>query len=178
MLISKTEGGMTAEIMEGSSQAALLHAELCARAVRWLRKSAGCGVALSEMVSVAGEIPDAIGWRSGFSVLIEAKTSRADFFADRKKIWRRDPEAGMGDWRFFITPAGLLLPAEIPDGWGLLEVDGKCVLRTHRVPKGNCWPAPPNIGNKRAETILLCSAMRRLTEDSISRRQNLVSKTL
>ncbi|NKF21565.1 hypothetical protein [Solimonas marina] len=138
-----------------------LHTDLCTRAARWLRQSVGCGVVISEMVSAAGEIPDAIGWRYGESVLVEAKVSRSDFLADRKKPWRLSPDTGMGDWRFFLTPAGLLSPAEIPDGWGLIEVDGAQIRRTHAVPKGNCWPQAPNRGNKRAETILLCSALRR-----------------
>lgn len=83
-----------------SKQATLLplsHAELCTRAVRWLKNTAGCTVAISEMASVAGETPDAIGWRHGVSILIEAKTSRADFRADRKKPWRQRPHIGMGD---------------------------------------------------------------------------------
>lgn len=141
----------------------LLHSELCAAAVKWLKKSAGCGVAITEMVSVAGEIPDAIGWRSGVSILIEVKTTRSDFLADRKKAWRIDATLGMGDWRFFLAPKGLLMPDEIPAGWGLLEITEKGVKRTHRVPIGNCsWGSPPLMGNKRAETILLCSALRRI----------------
>lgn len=138
------------------------HAELCERAVRWLRKSVGCGVVVSEMVSATGEVPDAIGWRYGRSILVEAKVSRADFFADQKKPWRRMPERGMGDWRFYLAPAGMLQKNEIPVGWGLLEVAGKQVRRVHAVPQGNCWPEPPQLGNKLAETILLCSALRRV----------------
>ncbi|STM09174.1 Uncharacterised protein [Escherichia coli] len=36
-------------------------------------------------------------------MLIEAKCSRADLLADRKKRFRKNPSLGMGDWRFFIS---------------------------------------------------------------------------
>jgi len=64
----------------------ITHDELVSIAVKWLY-SQGCGFAVGERVCVAstGEIPDAIGFRSNCSILIECKTSRADFKADRKK---------------------------------------------------------------------------------------------
>ena len=140
------------------------HKELCERAVKWLRGTAGCGVVISEMASYADEIPDAIGWRSGVSVLIEAKASRADFFAEKKKMARHYPQNGMGKWRFFITKPGLISPDELPEGWGLLEVHGNIVKRIHGVPKGNIWPISPHKANRNAEILLLCSALRRERE--------------
>jgi hypothetical protein len=35
------------------------------------------------------------------------------------------PEKGMGCERFYLTPAGLISPNEIPAGWGLLEPRGR-----------------------------------------------------
>jgi hypothetical protein len=101
------------------------HAKLVALAVRWLRRYR-CGVVLSEQACVSGEMPDAIGWkRACHSVLIEGKVSRADFLADRDKLFRQKPEIGVGCERYYLTPRGLLRTEELPTGWGLLEVWGR-----------------------------------------------------
>jgi hypothetical protein len=91
------------------------------------------------------EIPDAIGWlRSGVSLLIECKASRGDFLSDAVKPSRRSGKSGvpgspaltvpkpelkptrktegLGAYRFYLTPSGLLRPDELPEGWGLLEL--------------------------------------------------------
>lgn len=91
------------------------------------------------------EIPDAIGWlRSGVSLLIECKASRGDFLSDAVKPSRRSGKAdapgslaptapkpeikpprkteGLGAYRFYLAPSGLLAPDELPEGWGLLEL--------------------------------------------------------
>lgn len=102
----------------------MTHAQLVEKAVRWLR-GYGCGVVLSEQACVNGEMPDAIGWkRACHSVLIECKVSRADFLADRAKPFRSKPEKAIGSERFYLVPAGLVLRAELPRGWGLLEDRG------------------------------------------------------
>jgi len=103
----------------------MTHEKLVAKAVAWLR-SYRCGVVLSEQNCASGETPDAIGWKRGcHSVIVECKTSRADFFIDLEKPFRRKSESGMGCERFYLTPAALLHPKEVPAGWGLLEVRGR-----------------------------------------------------
>lgn len=107
------------------------HSDLCAIAVKWLQRAnsaggPGCHVAVSECRSGwSGEIPDAIGFRAaGFddgSTVIECKTSRSDFLADRKKAHRSS--GGMGNWRYFLAPEGLISPDELPEGWGLLTIN-------------------------------------------------------
>ena len=100
----------------------MTHAQLVERAVRWLR-AYRCGVVLSEQACVSGEMPDAIGWkRASHSVLVECKVTRADFLADRDKPFRRKPELGVGSERFYLTLPGLVKIAELPAGWGLLEL--------------------------------------------------------
>jgi hypothetical protein len=100
----------------------MTHAQLVERAVRWLRYYR-CGVVLSEQACVSGEMPDAIGWkRANHSVLVECKTSRADFLADRAKPFRTKPEQGVGGERFYLTPPALIKVEELPAGWGLLEL--------------------------------------------------------
>jgi hypothetical protein len=99
----------------------MTHVQLVRKAIQWLR-SYRCGVVLSEQACASGEMPDAIGWkRASHSVVVECKISRADFFADQSKPWRQKPHTGMGCERFYLTPAGLLGPEELPVGWGLLE---------------------------------------------------------
>lgn len=144
------------------SAAQVTHAELVSLAEKWLWRQ-GCGVVFAELSTLATpETPDAIGFRTTTSILVECKATRADFLADKNKPFRRDPSRGMGDWRFYLTPKGLVTKDELPEGWGLIEV-GKSVRRTHGGPKGNIWTSgQPFVGNKVAEQALLYSALRRL----------------
>lgn len=139
------------------------HADLVTRAERWLRKSMGCSVVLTELVtsSSTGETPDCIGFRGGgVSVLVECKTSRADFLSDAKKPFRLHPESGMGDFRFFMCLPGVLRQDDMPDGWGLLWVHEKHV---QQVCGANIrkYEAAPFVGNKRNELVMCMSALRR-----------------
>lgn len=143
----------------------MTHGELVKRAERWL-KTQGCGVVFRDEFKAAthnGELPDAIGWRDGISVLVECKASRADFLADRSKRFRQRPEIGMGDWRFFLCPPEIITVADLPEGWGLLHAYPKQIKKLHGVP-GNCgwWNKKPFEGNKRCETQMMYSALRRM----------------
>lgn len=141
----------------------MTHAELVDRAVAWLKRQS-CSVILHEPFRTPlSEQPDAIGWRDGLSILLEAKTSIADFRVDAAKPWRRDPTAGVGDWRFYIAPAGLLSPLDLPEGWGLIECVGKRSRVVSGGPKGNHWwgDVPFRDCDKRAETRMLVSALSR-----------------
>ena len=107
----------------------MTHAQLVTLAVRWLR-SYRCGVVLSEQSCASGEVPDAIGWkRACRSVVVECKATRADFLADRSKPFRLRQELGLGCERYYLTPAGLIQPSELPQGWGLLACSGRTVER-------------------------------------------------
>lgn len=113
----------------------MTHADLCALAVKWLRRpeskdGPGCNVAVSECSAADnGEIPDAIGFRSvgteQHSVLVEVKVSRADFLADARKPHRLTPALGLGRFRYFLAPQGLISVDELPASWGLIEVVGR-----------------------------------------------------
>lgn len=77
-------------------------------------------------------MPDAIGWKGAcHSVVVECKVSRADFLADREKPFRKKPHLGLGCERFYLTPAGMLQPEELPGGWGLVESRGRAVEMVH-----------------------------------------------
>lgn len=133
-----------------------IHRALVSAAAVWLKKK--CSVVITDMVSAAAETPDAIGFSSYRSFLIECKASRSDFRIDSKKRSRSEGR-GMGDVRFYLAPAGLLLPTEIPKGWGLLELkeDGKIrqsIEPDHRE------------ADKDAERTLLISAIRRIGQNA------------
>ena len=140
------------------------HAELVKRAVRWLRGSQRCIVAVGEFSCMTGEVPDAIGWKpSGASILVECKTSLSDFYADSQKAWRRHPGIGVGATRYYLTPRDLLGPANrIPDGWGLLEVRGK-VIRKLR-PATPYVYGPHDTGPRKELRILAKVAERALSQ--------------
>lgn len=115
------------------------HQDLCSLAVNWLQRAPGrsgpaCQVAFSEAKGAwNGEIPDAIGFRTAAedegSVVVEVKVSRADYLADRAKAHRQDGALGMGLYRYFIAPEGIISVRELPQSWGLVEVSPKGVLR-------------------------------------------------
>ncbi len=98
----------------------MTHAELVQIGKRWLLRN-GCPYAITEVATAASESPDIIGFRYGKSVLIEVKVSRSDFLADRKKHFREYPEMGMGNYRYYLAPKGLLQQREMPFKWVLLE---------------------------------------------------------
>ena len=107
----------------------MTHDELVARAVKWLKNTERCQIVGAEISNGGIEIPDAMGWKTrGNSWLIECKTSRADFFRDRHKPGRR-VGMSLGYYRYYMTPPKLVMPEELPEGWGLLEVHPKIVRR-------------------------------------------------
>ena len=123
----------------------------------WLRRYR-CGVVLSEQACVSGEMPDAIGWkRKCHSVVVECKISRADFLADRAKPWRRKPEGGLGCERFYLTPAALVQPDELPPGWGLLECSNRRVEMVRPAARDSRSPS-----GFRHEMNLLLASLRRV----------------
>jgi hypothetical protein len=135
----------------------MTHAQLVQQAVAWLR-GYRCGVVLSEQACLSGEMPDAIGWkRACHSVLVECKISRADFLADRDKPFRQKPEIGVGCERFYLAPAGMLTPSDLPLGWGLLEYRQRKIEISRRSAKNFRGPAGFNY-----EMNLLLASLRRV----------------
>lgn len=143
----------------------MTHAELVTRAERWLRNTFHCRVVLSELVAFTrnGEIPDAIGWVNNRSILVECKTSVADFKADLKKIFRHGIR-GMGHYRFYLTPPDLLTNQELPEGWGLYEVHGKRVKYIKGSKYRNVGTLPFK-SDRDSEVAMLVSALSRKTKE-------------
>ena len=159
----------------------MTHDQLVERAVRWLKNGAKlprptikwvdnhavdgppelftvkCPLVLSEFHTHIDERPDAIGFlhSGGTSILVECKVSESDYYADRQKPFRKDPDKGVGNFRWFLTPKGLVRESmSVPAGWGLLEVCGRVI----RVRK---W-ATEMKKDSEAETIILYSVVNRL----------------
>lgn len=159
----------------------LTHQNLCALAVEWLqrpssRKGPGCLVAVSETQNaISSEIPDAIGWRPYSyggcgATVVEVKVSRADFLADAAKPHRKAPETGMGAYRYYMAPVGVLTEDDLPSRWGLLEVTerGHIKVRSGHVFASNCRPDELDLlwrheqFNVQAEVSLLALALARV----------------
>lgn len=137
------------------------HAQLVQRAKRWLRAK-GCKIVLAEFRALCAECPDAIGWQERGSYLIECKTSRSDFLADRGKPHRH--VGGMGNHRYFMSQPGLIKVRELPPGWGLLYVYPQMVtIEEGTDPKRwNCDSYHRFSPDLYAERTMLLSALNRL----------------
>jgi len=83
------------------------------------------------------ERPDVIGFRSNCSAVIECKVSRGDFLAERRKPERAS--GGLGVYRFYLCPEGLIDDCDLPPRWGLLHAVGRTV-KAVVAPMGNLWP--------------------------------------
>lgn len=144
------------------------HKELTFLGEKWLKKR-GAGVVMREIRAYTrnNENPDIIGWVNSTSVMIECKTSRADFHADKKKLFRRFPEKGMGDFRIYLCPEGIIKPEDLPENWGLLWYDGKRIKTIHGMPKsyritGWSYDTPKFEKCLQSEHDMLYSGCRRL----------------
>ena len=97
-----------------------LHEQLCQKGVSWLKKN-GFGVAAMNVWAFGSrERVDCIGYRQQCSVLIEVKVSRSDFLADKKKPERQ--AGGVGTYRFYLAPIGLIDLVELPTGLGPIGI--------------------------------------------------------
>lgn len=130
------------------------HTALVERAEKWLLGARQCSVVITEIgIWSTNEIPDVLGFTARHSVLVECKTSRADFFGDAKKVFRREAERGMGNFRFYLCPAGLIKAEEIAAPWGLVYV---YPARARQVKKADFCEA-----NLKAERAILLAIARR-----------------
>ena len=144
----------------------MTHAELVIRAERWLRNTRRCGVVLTEASGSGQEIPDAIGWTLGYcpmSTLVECKVSRADFRADQLKTFRNQNlgDMAIGRFRYYMAPAGLIKPDELPPRWGLLEVRASSVRQTVKAKRWDLDQPGANLG-LRYEMAIMLSELRKI----------------
>ena len=145
---------------------ALTHKQLVKRAGRWLRNSLHCSVVFEELVAntIGGEIPDTIGWVSGTCIVVECKTSHADFLTDKKKASRRrvGENTALGTFRFYLAPPNVIRVDELPEGWGLYEVHERGIKYIGGVKYNTPMYSLPFKSSKVNEVKVLLSAIRRL----------------
>ncbi len=100
------------------------HDELIKRQLNQLRYKNPWAITLVEQGNATNsEIADIIVIEPNkASTLYEMKASRGDFLSDKKKVFREHPEQGMGNFRYYVCPKGLIDVSEIPEHWGLLWV--------------------------------------------------------
>ena len=136
----------------------MTHDDLVKIACDWLYKKKHLQIVLGDFRTVnVSEHPDAIGWKSsGWSILIECKTSHSDFLRDAKKYSRRN-EYAMGQQRYYLAPEGVLTESEIPEGWGLLTVSTKGKVKVVREALHNRW----HFDRMREELPMLIASTRR-----------------
>lgn len=127
--------------MSPAASSPLNHKDLVVLAERWARQQ-GFHVTAPEMTIIkTPEIPDLIAFNSSGSIMIECKVSRSDFLIDKKKPWRQ-PNQGMGNYRLYIAPEGIIKPEDLTKmeeqlgcpRWGLLEVTPKKKIIEKVVP--------------------------------------------
>lgn len=144
----------------------MTHSEVINIVHRFVLKRFSCGIAFKELKTISSECADVIGFGSYMhSVLVEVKVSRSDFHADKKKPFRVNPELGVGRFRFYACPEGLIQPNDLPNNWGLIWiVDGKCQVIVNPYCKsltGNIFTDGFDKWNTQAERDILYSALRR-----------------
>lgn len=142
------------------------HKELVWCAARLLSRWR-CSPVLTELVTCnqTGEVPDAIGWTSWCSILMECKVSRRDFLKDKQKVFRcQMPDQGMGNWRFyFVTSNVAVSPEDMLPGWGAYRITKAGLIEHVCGVKFSSNAIPPfQSVNTRAELQMLRSKCRRL----------------
>lgn len=142
---------MTQEV---ESEASITHASLVAEAAKWLRER--CSVVMTELVTT-GEVPDAIGWRGVNSFMIECKVSRADFLAEQR--FRHELRLGVGRFRYYLAPSGLLTNEKLPTKWGLLELTNYGICERRKSERFEDTDTEHEIG-------MLLSALRRIGQNA------------
>lgn len=119
-----------------------LHYELCKLGASYVRRRGFQGgqtpnkFAVVELICAGAEDPDIWATNGSSTTLVEVKTSHSDFMADRKK-YARSAQAEtlghtVGNYRYYLAPAGVITKEELPENWGLLEWDGKKIKMVAR----------------------------------------------
>lgn len=116
------------------------HSELVEIGYNFVLKQLKFPIAAKELKCIGSrEQPDVIAFRSNCSLMIECKTSKADFRADFKKPERLGLLSSIGNYRLYLAPKGLIELTLIPERWGLLEVNEKGKVEVVKFMRGNIY---------------------------------------
>jgi|GEM_PF-3060398 hypothetical protein len=138
------------------------HAQLVRAAAVWLRREAR--VVATELVTATSETPDAVGWCTNKTIVVECKTSREDFRRNADKCHERAGNS-VGDERWFLVPEDLVQASEVPEGWGLMEYRRSGHAQGYHLRKIVTAPnRGRDIGRLVHERIMLVSVAQRALE--------------
>ena len=124
-----------------------LHYELCKLGAKLVRSrknptlpfNSPCKFATVELVCAGAELTDVWGTNGYETVMIEVKTSRSDFLADKRKYARskvaEELNHQIGNYRYYLCPDGVIKEEDLPENWGLLIYDGKKIQRVKMATK-------------------------------------------
>ncbi|CAB4203488.1 hypothetical protein UFOVP1382_104 [uncultured Caudovirales phage] len=145
----------------------MTHDDLVILAYRWLLRHHRCAVAVAEVVTSSSYSPDAIGWRNSWNMVdvlvVEVKVSRSDYRADASKV-AHQTGCIPGKRRWYCTPKGLILPSELREGWGLVEVHEHASGDPEKRRLVTKVDAPQVAGHRDEEMRIASSIMRRLAD--------------
>ena len=98
-----------------------------------------CKFATVELVCAGAELTDVWGTNGYETVMIEVKTSRSDFLADKRKYARskiaQELNHQIGNYRYYLCPDGVIKEEDLPENWGLLVYDGKKIHKVRMATK-------------------------------------------
>lgn len=112
-------------------KAVLTHNKVAEKATRYLFNLHGCIVGAWEFACgwQTAERCDGLCFNNGLSFMVEAKVSRSDFHADKKKMVRQpgfqERLMCVGNYRYYACPEGMIKPEELPEKWGLIYVTSR-----------------------------------------------------
>lgn len=98
------------------------HGELADIVASYLMTAGRMRIVCKEMYSKLKEVPDIYAIDRIGTYMIEVKVSHKDFWADAKKPFRQRPKEGLGRFRYYACPAGMIKQSELPPKWGLIYV--------------------------------------------------------
>jgi hypothetical protein len=135
------------------------HRDLCLKGAAFMKKNGLLKwqrpvYVVCELERANAECPDVFGFGSALTQLVEVKVTRSDFLNDRNKIWRINPQEGIGQLRSYLCPEGLVGIEDLPDKWGLLYAVGSKKIITAKEPE-------VQISDTQQEMNLAASILRR-----------------
>ena len=136
----------------------MTHRELCIKGAKYLKNHGiqpfhKCQYVVCELERV-GECPDDFGFGGSTTQLLEIKVSRPDFLSDKNKYWRKNPEYGIGEFRAYLCPDGIIKEFDLPENWGLYYISENNKITEIK-------QARPQACNRKEEINLITSILRR-----------------
>ena len=122
----------------------MTHRELCIKGAKYLRNHGIHPFHRAQYIVCelerAGECPDVFGFGGSSTQLLEIKVSRSDFLSDKNKLWRKCPEQGLGKYRSYLCPEGIINEKDLPLNWGLLWIvnGGKTIVEMVKAKEQEC----------------------------------------